>query len=272
MTTVRIALFGDLVGAPGQAMFQKYSDRIRQQYNVQAVIVNGENSADGKGITPKIMKFFKHNGADVVTTGNHIWQKKEIYDYLAHYNDLLRPANFPSECPGTGVGVYVFQGVKIGVLNLQGRIFMREHVNCPFKTADTALLYLASQTKVIIVDFHAEATAEKLAIAHYLSGRVSAVVGTHTHVQTADARILPGGTAYITDLGMGGALNSMIGMKKEPIIHHMITQLPVKFEVDPVPPLVLSGVVVTIDVSTGAAQHIEPLYIVDENISVDVNI
>jgi len=263
MATVTVGIFGDVVGTPGQIMFQKHIKKLKETYGLQAIIVNGENSADGKGITARIMRFFKHNGADVVTSGNHIWQKRDIYEYLNQNKDLLRPANFPSECPGSGVTVFSCGAYKIGVLNLQGRIFMREHVGCPFKAADTALSFLKAQTNIIIVDFHAEATAEKLGLAYYLDGKVSAFVGTHTHIQTADARVLPGGTAYITDLGMAGALNSMIGMKKEPIIHHMITQLPVRFEVDPEPPFVMSGVVVTIDTQTGKAEKIEPIYLVD---------
>lgn len=267
MSNIKIGLFGDVVGAAGREIFQKHIARLKEEYNLHFVVVNGENSADGRGVTPKIMQFFKQHDVNVVTSGNHIWQKKEIYPYLIENKDLLRPANFPSECPGSGVTIaQTAAGLKIGVLNIQGRIFMREFVSCPFKAADTALSYLRAHTHIILVDFHAEATAEKLAMGYYLDGKVTAVVGTHTHVQTADERILPGGTAYITDLGMAGALNSMIGMKKEPIMHHMITQLPVRFEVDMNPPFFMSGAIVTADTETGKALDIERVYLVDEYI------
>ena len=272
-SNIRVLMLGDLVGTPGQAMLQKHIKNIKSQHKIDFVVANGENSADGKGVTPKIMKFFKHNHVDVVTSGNHIWQKKDIYQYLSQYNDLLRPANFPAGCPGTGVGIYRCEtpnGVfNIGVMNIQGRVFMRELVGDPMRTADSLLTMLRSKTNIILVDFHAETTAEKLGFAFYLEGRVSAVVGTHTHIQTADNRVLPNGTAYITDLGMSGALNSMIGMKKEPIIQNMLTQMPVKFEVDNEGPFVLCGVVIEIDTTTGKAISIERIYITDNDLKID---
>ena len=263
---LRVLLLGDLVGFPGRVMFQKHINSLKEKFSIDFVIVNGENSCQGKGITSRIVRFFRHNGVDVVTSGNHIWQNKEIYSYLSENNDLLRPENFPTECPGTGVGLYQCNGYSIGVINLQGRVFMREHVNCPFRTADSVLTFLKSRTPIILVDFHAETTSEKMALAYYLDGRVSALVGTHTHIQTADERILPNGTAYITDLGMAGALNSMLGMKKEPIIKNFLTQMPQKFEVDINGPMVLSGVWVEIDTTNGKATHIERVRIVDEEI------
>ena len=269
MKTVRVLLLGDLVGEPGCAVFQKHIGRLRSELKIDAVIVNGENSADGKGITPRIMNFFKHNGVDVVTTGNHIWQKKDVIPYLAEKKDLLRPANFPSMCPGTGVTTFTCKDTVIGVINIQGRVFMREFVDCPFRTVDSLLTYLHTKTKVILVDFHAETTSEKAGMGYYLDGRVSAVVGTHTHVQTADERILPNGTAFITDLGMGGSLNSMIGMKKEPIIQHLITQMPVKFSVETAAPYVLSGAIIDIDSATGAAVAIERLRIIDNELRLE---
>jgi 2',3'-cyclic-nucleotide 2'-phosphodiesterase len=264
---LRVLLVGDVVGLPGRTMFQKYSAALKQEHNLDAIIVNGENSGSaGRGISSRIVHFFKHNGANVVTSGNHIWYNKEIYGYLSQNNDLLRPDNFPNECPGTGVTTFECKGFTIGVLNLQGRLFMREQVNCPFRAADSALTYLRSKTPIIFVDFHAEATAEKLGLAYYLDGKVSAVVGTHTHIQTADERILPHGTAYVTDLGMAGALNSMIGMKKESIIRNMITQMPEKFVVDMEGPFVLSGVIVDVDPQTGLAKAIQKVRIVDHEI------
>lgn len=272
MNIIKIILIGDVVGSSGCAMFQKHMPDLIEKYAPSAIIVNGENSAaDGRGITIKGMKFFKHNKANIVTSGNHIWAKHEIYQYLNENRDLLRPANFPSECPGTGATILNCDHFSIGIMNLQGRIFMREQLSCPFKTAETILTYLSSKTNIILVDFHAEATAEKLALGYYLDGKVSAVVGTHTHVQTADNRVLPNGTAYITDLGMSGALNSMIGMKKDPIINSIITQMPVRFVVETQGPMILSGVIVSIDTNSGKAQSIERIYIVDNNLENSVN-
>jgi metallophosphoesterase (TIGR00282 family) len=266
---IRILMLGDVIGSPGRAMVEKHLTLIKKQYSIDGVIVNGENSADGKGITPKIAKQFRAAGVDVTTTGNHIWQKKDINQYLTENKDVLRPANFPNSCPGTGLTTFECKGIQVGVLNLQGRIFMREHLDCPFRVADSALTYLRTKTNVILVDFHAEATAEKMGFAYYLDGRVSAVVGTHTHVQTADERILPHGTAYITDLGMAGAINSSIGMKKEPIIQHMITQMPVKFMVDTQGPFMMTGVIIEINTATGLANSIERLKVIDEHLVVE---
>ncbi len=238
MKTIRILFLGDIVGAPGRAIFQKHIKALKKEHAIDAVIVNGENSSNGRGITSKVVKFFRHNEVDVVTSGNHIWRYREIYEYLNTHNDLLRPENFPAECPGSGVTTFNCNGVTVGVINLQGRIFMRDHLADPFKTADTVLSYLKHKTNVIFVDFHAEATSEKIGLAFYLDGRVSALVGTHTHVQTTDERILPKGTGFLTDAGMAGAMHSMLGMKKEPIIQNFLTQMPVKFTVDTQPPYV----------------------------------
>lgn len=270
MGLLKILMLGDICAAPGRAIFQKYSAHLKQHYGADALIVNGENSAStGKGITSRIMKFFKHHGVDVVTSGNHIWAQREIYQYLKEHTDLLRPANFPTGCPGGGVTTFVVGSTTVGVINLQARTFMREFVACPFRTAESILTYLKPRTNIILVDFHGEASSEKMGLAYYLEGKVSAVVGTHTHVLTHDARILPGGTAYITDLGMAGAFNSMIGMKKEPIISHMITQMPIRFEVETEGPMILSGVCISINAETGKAEEIETIKIVDETIILD---
>ena len=267
-----VLLLGDVCAAPGRAIFQKHIARLREKYKADAVIVNGENSAStGKGITSRIVHFFKHHGVNVITSGNHIWAQKEIYGYLQEHRDLLRPANFPTGCPGVGVTTFEVRGVTVGVINLQARTFMREFVNCPFRTAESLITYLRPKTNVILVDFHGEASSEKMGLAYFLDGQVSAVVGTHTHVLTADERILPGGTAYITDLGMAGSLNSMIGMKKEPIIQHLITQMPIRFEVDGTPPLVLSGVCVRIDTESGKALSIELIKVIDSDIHLDTH-
>lgn len=266
MNKVRILCVGDVVGSPGRALFQKHSGRLRQQYNIDIIMVNGENSdGRGRGITPRIVRFFKHNGAQVITSGNHIWDNKEIYDYLAtSQQELIRPANYPRSTPGIGMTLVEAGGVKVAFINVMGRIFMHEHLDCPFRTVDSLLTYLQDKTRIIIVDMHAEATSEKNALGHYLDGRVSGVVGTHTHVPTADERILPKGTAYVTDLGMTGALHSIIGMKKEPIIQKFLQQMPAKFSVDDTPPFVLYGVLIDVDTATGKAVHIERIKVVDD--------
>jgi len=268
MDTLRVLMIGDVVGAAGRAIFQKHIDKVKRTYNINAVIVNGENCAHGRGITTKNMRFFEHNGVDVVTSGNHIWKHKEIYAYLDEHSNLLRPANFPAATPGAGVTTFMVQGHRIGVINLQGRVFMKELIDCPFYKADAIVNQLKEKTNIIVVDFHAEATSEKMAMSFFLDGRVSAVVGTHTHVQTADERILPGGTAHITDLGMTGSFNSMLGMKKEPIIHNFLTALPVRFTPDTATPIVMSGAWIEIDTHTGNAIKIERVMIIDNDLVV----
>lgn len=267
---LRILLVGDVVGQLGCAMFQKHIPRLKKELSIDAVIVNGENShSQGRGITPGIVGFFKHNGANVITTGNHIWARKEIYPYFEQNNDLIRPANFPGICPGSGVTTFKCKDFTVGVINIQGRIFMNQFVDCPFRAVESLLTFLRSKTKIILVDFHAETTSEKMGMGYFLDGKVSAVVGTHTHIQTADERVMPGGTAYITDLGMSGALNSMIGMKKEPIIQNFLSQMPVKFEVDTNGPAFLCGVLVDIDPITGKALAITRIRIDDDQISIN---
>jgi len=270
MNTLRVLLIGDVVGMTGRVMFQKHIDHIRNKYEVDAIIVNGENSAaNGRGITSRIVRFFKHNGVDVITTGNHVWYNREIYSYLGQHTDLLRPANFPNAAPGVGMTTFMCKKYVIGVLNIQGRVFMRDLIDCPFRTAESVLSFLQSKTNLIFVDFHAETTSEKMAMAYFLDGRISGLVGTHTHIQTADERVLPKGTAYITDLGMVGSLNSMLGMKKEAIIEHFLMQLPVKFSVDTLPPVILCGVVIEVDVETGRAQKIERIQLRDDALHVE---
>lgn len=268
--TVRILMLGDVVGNTGRCMFAKHIKSIKSEYAIDFVVVNGENScSNGRGITGPLVQFFKQHGADIITSGNHIWDQREIQAYLQNHTDLLRPANFPSACPGTGVTIVNCNGVMIGVMNLQGRVFMREHTDDPFKAADSLLTYVRSRTNVIVLDFHAEATAEKLAMAFHLEGRVSAVVGTHTHIQTADERILPGGTAYISDLGMAGSFNSMIGMTKESVMPTFLTQMPSRFVVDSKPPVIMSGVWIDIDTQSGKALRIERIQILDTDLVVE---
>lgn len=260
---LRILILGDIIGSTGRALFAKHIARLKQELSIDGIIVNGENSFRGKGITPKVAAFFREHGVDVITTGNHIWQQREIQEYLSQHTDVLRPANFPAVCPGVGLTTFVCRNVVVGVLNIQGRTFMRELLDCPFRTADSALSYLKTKTNCIVVDFHAEATSEKTALANYLDGRVSVVVGTHTHVPTSDERILPKGTGFVTDLGMAGSQDSIIGVCKEPIIKNFLTQMPQKFTVEKKGPYVMSGIWVEIDVATGKTVHIERVHITD---------
>jgi metallophosphoesterase (TIGR00282 family) len=267
--TIRVLMLGDAVGLSGRCMFAKHIKTLKEQHKIDFVVVNGENSCNnGKGINARIVEFFRSHGADIITSGNHIWDQQEVQSYLQTHTDLLRPANFPSACPGTGIAIVNCNGVMIAVLNLQGRVFMRDHTDDPFRVADSALTYIHSKTNIILVDFHAEATAEKLAMAFHLEGRVSAVVGTHTHVPTSDERILPKGTAYVTDLGMAGSLNSMIGMTKESVMPTFLLQMPSRFVVDTKPPMIMSGVWIEIDTQTGKALKIERVAVVDHDITV----
>jgi len=262
-------IFGDIVGIPGRAIFQKYISSLKKEYNSHIIIVNGENSAsDGKGITSKIMKFFKHNHVDVVTSGNHIWAKREIYNYLNENRDLLRPANFSSDCPGVGYTIIEKSQTNIAIVNLQGRVYMKDLVADPFRTIDSILTYLKTKTNIIILDFHAEATSEKVAIGHYLDGRISCIVGTHTHIQTADNRILPKGTGYITDLGMSGPLNSVIGVKKDIIIQQYLRQMPIRYEIEKEGPYTLNGIHISIDIMAGKTIKIERISIVDNDLNI----
>lgn len=272
MNPLRILLLGDIVGAAGRAIFQKHIASLRSAYRINGLIVNGENSsADGRGITSRTARFFKHHHVDVITSGNHIWHYRDIYDYLAHNNDLLRPANYPGDCPGVGVTTFICDGVPVGVINVQGRVFMRDNLACPFREAQSLVQFLRTKTPIIIVDFHAEASSEKMGLGFFLDGSVSAVVGTHTHVQTADERILPKGTAFMTDLGMAGSLHSMIGMKKEPIIENFLTQMPVKFSVEMSNPMILCGAVIEIDRQTGKALSIERIRLQDDAVTINEN-
>ena len=265
MKTMRALFIGDVVGDPGRHLITRHLRDLKEKHNIDLTVLNGENSStQGRGITPKIAEFFFEYGVDVITTGNHIWFRREIYSYLDENHRVLRPANFPAGAPGVGVTTIPVGDQIVGIVNLQGRVFMRELVECPLKTIDSLLTYLKDKTNIIFIDYHAEATSEKHALAYYVAGRVSGVVGTHTHVQTADERIIPPGTGYITDLGMVGSLNSMLGMQKDGIIQHFLTQMPVKFTVDTQPPYVLSGVVIEVDVQTGRAQNIERIRVIDE--------
>ncbi len=252
---ITILFIGDIVGKAGRRTVETVLQDLIRDHNVDCVIANGENAAGGAGITPRIAEQLFALGVDVLTSGNHIWQKKEIYDYIKQENRLIRPLNFPPETPGQGSCVIqTSTGHSIAIMNLVGRVFM-DGFSCPFRTAEQEIHHLREQAEVILVDFHAEATAEKQALGWYLDGKVSAVLGTHTHVQTADERILPLGTAYITDVGMTGAMDSVIGVKKELAIQKFLSYMPVRFESSLLNPQ-LNGAVVKVDPEKRLALHI----------------
>jgi hypothetical protein len=252
---MKILFIGDIIGRPGRMAVEKLLPGLIEEHQIDFVIANGENAAAGFGLTPAVLDNLFALGIDAVTSGNHLWDKKDILPRLKKEHRLLRPANYPPEVPGTSFGVYQDkQGRKVGVFNLLGRVFMPA-VDCPFRTADKIIAELKKETDIIIVDMHAEATSEKIALGWYLDGRVSAVIGTHTHVMTADQRVLPQGTAYITDAGMTGGFDSVIGMEKEPIIEKFLTQLPTKFEVAE-GDVRFNGVVVEVDEQSGKAIEI----------------
>jgi metallophosphoesterase (TIGR00282 family) len=228
---MRVLFIGDIVGSPGrQIVRDRLADLVEHQH-IDLVIANGENSAAGFGITPRIAEELLQTGIEVLTGGNHSWDRREIFDFIPHEPRLLRPANFAEGNPGSGLFVGTAKnGVKYAVLNLQGRVFLAP-TDDPFKKADTELAKLPSDVAFVLVDIHAETTSEKIAFGWYLDGRVSAVVGTHTHVPTADERVLPEGTAYITDVGMTGPHEGIIGMDRAAIIKKFIDGLPTRFEV-----------------------------------------
>ncbi len=253
---MKILFIGDVVGRPGRTALEARLGKLIDRHAVDLVVANGENAAAGFGLTAEVARDLFDFGVDVLTSGNHIWDKREIYDHLENDSRLLRPANYPAGLPGRGAGIFRTAGdIRVGVINLEGRVFMN-NLDCPFRAADALVEELRQQTPVILVDFHAEATSEKVALGHYLDGRVSLVVGTHTHVQTADEQILPGGTAYLTDAGMTGSRDGVIGIRKELSIERFLTQVPVRFEVAKKDP-VLCGLVVEIDEVTGRAIAVE---------------
>ncbi|MBI5682726.1 MAG: TIGR00282 family metallophosphoesterase [Deltaproteobacteria bacterium] len=254
--TINCLFIGDIVGRPGRLFVRDNLLMLVKKYNADIIIANGENSAGGFGITPQVAEELLNYHIDIITSGNHIWDKKEIIDYIKDRNWLLRPANYPPAVPGVGSTIFrTKSGINVGVINLCGRVFM-DNLDCPFRVGRDMAAVMKEKTKVIIVDMHAEATSEKIAIAFYLDGMVSAVVGTHTHVQTSDERILSNGTAFITDAGMTGSINSAIGIQKDMIIQKFLTQMPRKYEVA-TKDVELQGVVVSIDAETGKAKGIE---------------
>lgn len=250
---MNILFLGDIVGEPGRKGVRQVLGKLREKNKIDFAIANGENSAGGAGITGRIAEYLFAGGVDVITLGDHTWDNREVLGIIDREPRLIRPANYPEGAPGKGLVVVANKaGKKIAVMNLLGRQFLKFQPDCPFRKVDLLLKEIGDQTKAIFIDFHAEATAEKIAFGRYVDGRASAVFGTHTHVPTADAQVFPGGTAYITDAGMCGAHDSVIGTAIEPVIKRMLTQLPQRFilaEGD----VRINGAVVEVDEITGKA-------------------
>lgn len=253
---MRILCLGDVVGKAGRQAVREGILQLKKEHSVDFIIVNAENAAGGSGLTPRIAHLFYAYGCDVLTLGDHVWDREELVEAMEEDPRILRPANFPDGTPGRGWSVVkTAQGQPVAIVNLLGRVFMRYSVDCPFRTLDKILPEIKKETPVVIVDLHAETTSEKVAFGLYADGRVSAVVGSHTHIQTADEKILPKGTAYITDMGMTGPYDSVIGQNKEKIIQRFLTIRPVRFETAQGDPQ-LHGVIVDVDEKTGQAREI----------------
>ncbi len=253
--TINALLLGDIIGQPGcRAVFIGIKKLVKK-YKADVVMVNGENAADGFGILPENAQMIFSSGADVITTGNHVWQKKEIFPMLESKPELLRPANYPKKAPGHGSCIVDVKGTKVAFLNLQGRVDM-SNLDCPFSVGKEEVRKLKKETDIIIVDFHAENVEEKEALAIYLDGQVSSVTGTHTHIQTGDERILENGTAYITDIGMTGPEAGVIGSNSDTAIKRQQTQMPLKMEIEDIP-ATMNGVLLTIDKNNGKTLNIQ---------------
>ena len=253
---MNILFIADIFGSPGRRAVRDLLPELVSSMGIDFLVANVENAAAGFGVTKDILEELKSLGVQCMTSGNHIWDRREVLPILDQEPLLLRPHNYPPGVPGTGARLFrTHGGVPVGVLNLMGRVFMND-IECPFRVADREIAAMQDQAKVIFVDFHAEATAEKIALGWHLDGRVSAIVGTHTHVQTADERIFPNGTGYITDAGMTGPHESVIGVQKELAIRKFLTQLPTRFE-PATGDVKLHGVHLDVDEETGRCRHIE---------------
>ncbi len=252
---MKILFIGDIVGSPGREVIKALLPGLKEKHSLDFIIANAENAAGGSGITSKIAEDLFGAGVDVLTSGDHIWKRREIFEIIDSEQRILRPINYPALAPGRGAGLFkTSDGSPIGIINVCGRVFM-EALECPFRTSIQAIEELSKKTKLILVDIHAEATSEKVALGWYLDGRVSAVLGTHTHIQTADEKILPSGTAYITDAGMTGPLHSVIGRKIEDVLSRFLTSVPTRFDVAE-GDVWLQGVVLDIDENSGKAKSI----------------
>ena len=253
---MRILFIGDVVGQPGRRAVATLVPKLRQEREIDFVIANGENSAHGAGLTASTVDALLSSGVEIITSGDHTWDQKEIYEVIEHEPRLVRPLNFPPSAPGRGSTVVERDGKPaVGVINLIGRFFMPNN-DCPFRAAEAEVARMKKQTNVIIVDLHAEATSEKIAMGRFLDGKVSAVIGTHTHVATADEQILPKGTAYISDVGMCGPHDSVLGRDVEAVLKRFLTQMPHKMEVAE-GDVALCGVIIDVDENSGRARSIE---------------
>lgn len=261
---MRILFIGDIVGKIGRNAISEYLPKIKQAYKPTVSIVNAENAAHGKGLTEKIYKQLLRDGVDFMTMGNHTYGQRGIYDFIDDAKRMVRPANFPSEAPGVGMRFIQINDIKLAIINLQGRSFMQD-IDDPFKKADQLIEEAKKETNYIFVDFHAETTSEKNAMGWYLDGRASAVVGTHTHIQTSDDRILPQGTGYITDVGMTGYYDGILGINRDEVIERFITSLPQRHVVPNDGRSVLSGVIIDLD-KNGRTKHIERILINDDHL------
>ena len=255
---MKVLFIGDIVGKVGRNATKALIPTVVNRYKIDLVVANGENAAGGFGITDKIVAEFLSYGVHIITTGNHVWDKKEFIPQISKENFVLRPLNYPRGVPGYGSLLYsLSSGIKVAVINLSGRVFMSP-IDCPFRAGKEEIERLRGQTKIIIIDFHAEATSEKIAFGYFVDGKVSAVIGTHTHVQTADEKILPGGTAYITDVGMTGPSDSVIGIEKEQIIERFLTSMPMRFETA-TGEGIFSALIVEINEETGKSTAVQRL-------------
>lgn len=251
---MRILFIGDIFGQPGRMAVAKVLPELCRESKFDIIIANGENASGGMGITSPIAQELFRLGIQVITTGNHVWKQKEIIEFLKTEPRLLRPLNYPPDVPGSGSIIIELDGIKVGVVNLMGRVFLTE-LDCPFRKGSKEIETIREKTPIIIVDMHSEATSEKVAMGWFLDGIVSAVIGTHTHVQTADEKILPGGTAFITDVGMTGPRDSVIGIKREIAIRRFLTQVPVRFEVAK-GEAQFNAVIIEVDSNSGKATSI----------------
>ncbi|MBV8066706.1 MAG: TIGR00282 family metallophosphoesterase [Candidatus Eremiobacteraeota bacterium] len=258
--SLNLLIVGDVVGSPGREVLKRCVSLLREQHRVHACIANGENAAGGFGLTAQTADEMFASGVDFITGGNHIFDKREFGEYLETSNRVIRPANYPPAAPGRGAATFTADGVSVAVLNLMGRTFMPP-TDDPFRCADACIADLRSRTPIVIVDVHAEATSEKIALGRYLDGRVSCVFGTHTHVQTADEQILPGGTAYISDLGMTGPTEGIIGMEARAVLDRFLIGLSERFSVQKSGPKQFCGAVVSIDPKTGRANEIKRIFL-----------
>lgn len=252
---MKILFIGDIVGKPGREAVKALLPGLKEEHSVDFVIANAENASGGSGITLKVSEELFSYGVDVLTSGDHIWKKKEIFELINQDERILRPVNYPPGAPGQGKRVFKVNSDKVGIINVNGRVFM-DPLECPFKAALSAYEELSQETKIIIVDIHAEATSEKVALGWYLDGKASAVLGTHTHIQTADEKVLPRGTAYITDVGMCGPYDSVIGRRVDDVLTRFLTLVPVKFEVAE-ENIQLHAAVIDIDEKSGRARSIQ---------------